>query len=124
VGNICYDSHTRPEDRTTLESAPSAVVGADGWAGPNVLPFLKQPVIQRPESDKLQGVWGTESPGITHTKQRKAKKPLLGVWIFRPYAGGRVLLWSRLPRKVSVSVLGRSVENLFEAMKKGDEFFG
>jgi hypothetical protein len=55
-----------------MESAPSAVAGADGWAGPNVLPFLKQRVIQRPKSDKLQGVWVTESPGITHTKQQSA----------------------------------------------------
>jgi len=52
VGNICYDGDTRPEDRVTLESAPSAVAGADGWAGPkNVLPFSPIPggsVIQRP----------------------------------------------------------------------------
>ncbi len=77
MGNICYDGDTRPEDRATLESDPSAVAGADGWAGPQescLSPIPELPIVQRPKSDKLQGAWGRESPGITHTKQRRAKQ--------------------------------------------------
>ena len=30
---MLYSETTRSEDRATLESAPSAVAGADAWAG-------------------------------------------------------------------------------------------
>ena len=62
VGKQCYCFRTRPEGRATLESDPSAVARACGWAGLNVLP-LSELVIHWPQCDKLQGVWGTGPPG-------------------------------------------------------------
>jgi hypothetical protein len=56
---------------TMLENDPSAVAEAVDEAGLNIVPFF-HPVIYWPQSDKLQGAWGTESSGISHTKKRRA----------------------------------------------------